>query len=305
MRSARSSPAARPELTAERHQRREVIGLEDRLDALLDQRHAIEAEPGVDVLGGERRQRPGRILVELHEDEVPVLEETLVLAAWKIAGRAVLRSAVQVELAARPAGAGRAGLPEVLRARTEDDPLTRHADRLPGGDRLLVRADPERVVALEDRDPDVLRPEPEAVQREFPGQLDRALLEVLPYGEVAEHLEEGEVPRRVADVLDVGRPEALLSARQEPSRAASRCRGSSPSAGAFPPSSAAPTRRTSRAPGTPTAGAGAREPRRTPGRSRGSRPWTRSSGDRRTTHDRRRRAAERRSVRARPPRRAR
>ena len=40
-------------------------------------------------------------------------------------------------------------------------------------------------------------------------------LEVLADREVAEHLEEREVPRGVADVLDVGRAKALLAARQQ------------------------------------------------------------------------------------------
>ena len=103
---------------------------------------------------------PDRVLVELHEDEVPVLEEALVLAAGQVVGRAELQAAVEVELRARAARPGRAGLPEVLRARAEDDPLARHADRLPRLDRLLVGAEAELLVALEDRDPDVLRLKP-------------------------------------------------------------------------------------------------------------------------------------------------
>src|SRR5262249_41392173 len=45
-------------------------------------------------------------------------------------------------------------------------------------------------------------------------ELDGALLEVVADREVAEHLEEGEVPRGVADVLDVDRAEALLAGGQ-------------------------------------------------------------------------------------------
>ena len=69
------------QLAAERDQRRELVGLEDRLDALLDQRHAVEAQAGVDVRRRQRRERARRVLVVLHEDEVPVLQEALVLAA--------------------------------------------------------------------------------------------------------------------------------------------------------------------------------------------------------------------------------
>ena len=158
-----------------------------------------------------RRLRP---LVVLHEDEVPVLQEALVLAAGQVVGRAVLEAAVEVELRAGPAGPGRPGLPEVLRARALHDPLARHADLLPALDRLLVGAEAERLVALEDRDPDVLASKPKHLQGELPGELDGLVLEVVAEREVAEHLEEGEVAGGVADVVDVDRAEDLLAARQ-------------------------------------------------------------------------------------------
>ena len=174
----------------------------------------LRPEPGVDVLRRQRRQRVDRVLVELHEDEVPVLQEALVLAARQVVGLAEVQPAVEVELAARAARTGRARLPEVLRARAADDPLARDADRQPRLDRLLVRADAELLVALEDRDPDVVRVEAEAVERQVPRELDRALLEVVAHREVAEHLEERQVPRGQADLVDVGRAEALLAARE-------------------------------------------------------------------------------------------
>ena len=93
------------QLAPERHQRHELVGLEDRRHALLDQRHAVEPQAGVDVLGRQRGQRPDRILVELHEDEVPVLQEALVVAAGQVVGLAPLQAAVEVELAARTARA--------------------------------------------------------------------------------------------------------------------------------------------------------------------------------------------------------
>src|SRR5262249_36796987 len=117
-------------------------------------------------------------------------------------------------LAARPAGAGRAGLPEVLRARALDDPLARQTDLLPQRDRLLVGADAERLVAAEDGHPELVRVEPEALRRQLPRERDRALLEVVADREVAEHLEEREVPMRRADDVDVDRAKALLTARQ-------------------------------------------------------------------------------------------
>ena len=77
--------------------------------------------------------------------------------------RAEVGAAVEVELRAGPARAGRAGLPEVVVAAEEHDALVRDADRPPVVDRLLVGAEAELLVAAEDGDPDVLEGEPEAV----------------------------------------------------------------------------------------------------------------------------------------------
>ena len=194
--------------------------------ALLDHGHAVEAQARVDVLGRQRRERADRILVVLHEDEVPVLQEALVVAAGEVVGRAPLQAAVEVELAARPARARRPRLPEVLLAGQQDDPRARDADRLPHRDGLLVGAEAERVVALVDRDPDVVGVEAEPVEREVPGVLRRALLEVLADREVAQHLEEGQVPGGRADVLDVDGAKALLAGGDAAGAAASRCPGS-------------------------------------------------------------------------------
>ncbi len=154
------------------------------------------------------------LLVVLHEHEVPVLEEALVLPARQILGRAVGDAAIDVQLRARSARAGGARLPEVLRARAFDDPLALDAQVPPAGDRLLVGTEPERVVAFEHRHPDVACREAEHLARELPGEFDRLALEVVAEREVAEHLEERQVPGGVADVVDVHRAKHLLAARQ-------------------------------------------------------------------------------------------
>src|SRR5205814_7394619 len=134
--------------------------------------------------------------------------------ARQVVGLAVLDAAVEVQLAARPARPGRARLPEVLLAVARHDPLARDADGHPRLDRLLVGPEAELLVALEDRDPDVVGVEAEDLQRRLPGVLDGPLLEVVADREVAEHLEEREVPRGGADDVDVRRAEARLAARQ-------------------------------------------------------------------------------------------
>ena len=54
------------------------------------------------------------ILVVLHEHEVPVLQEPLVLAAGEVLGGAEREATVDVQLRAWPTGTDRAGFPEVL-----------------------------------------------------------------------------------------------------------------------------------------------------------------------------------------------
>src|SRR5207248_1435171 len=125
-----------------------------------------------------------------------------------------VRAPVVVELRAWPARAGRPGLPEVVRAAQMDDPPVRHADRVPARDGLLVRAEAELLVAAEHGHPDALRIEPEVARGQLPGVFDRLLLEVVAKGEVAQHLEEGQVSSRLPDLLDVRGSEALLAGRE-------------------------------------------------------------------------------------------
>ena len=91
----------------------------------------------------------------------------------------------------------------------------RHPDLLPEADRLLVGAELELRVAGVDADPDAIPVELQPLLDELGRVLDRALLEVLAEREVAEHLEEREVERVEADLVDVGRAEDLLARRRE------------------------------------------------------------------------------------------
>src|SRR2546423_1376890 len=73
----------------------------------------------------------------------------------------------------------------------------------------------QRMIARGDTHPDALGVELQVVEDELPRKLDRAVLEVLPEREVSQHLEEREVVAVETDVVDVGRPEALLHGREE------------------------------------------------------------------------------------------
>ena len=59
------------------------------------------------------------------------------------------------------------------------------------------------LVVVIDGDGEALLVEAEVLGEQLPGELDRALLEVVAEREVAEHLEEGVVARGVADVVEV------------------------------------------------------------------------------------------------------
>ena len=122
-----------------------------------------------------------------------------------------LGAEVVVELGAGPARpGGPGGPPEVVLAAEADDALVREAVRLPQLHGLFVGG--HLVVAAEDAHPHLARGRCRAV-RELERPRDRLRLEVVAEREVAEHLEEREVPRRLADVLDVGRAEAALAGR--------------------------------------------------------------------------------------------
>ena len=201
--------------------------------------------------------------------------------------RAPLQAAVEVQLRARAARAGRAGLPEVLRARAQlDDPLARHADRLPD-----ARSPPRRGRgrAPRRRSKTVTQMssalEAEALDRQLPGELDRALLEVVADREVAEHLEERQVARGRADVLDVGGAEALLARRQ--ARRGRLLEAEEVGLERVHPGGREQHRRVERGghQRRRRAGAGGRAPRRSRGRSRGSRRTSRRRDRGTSQHD--------------------
>ena len=188
----------------------EAIRFPARADALEHGGPALETAARIDRGLRQGRHRPRRILVELHEDQVPDLHETT-----GIARRIVVRAArdltpVVMDLGARTAGARIAHRPEVLVLVEPVDLRGRDADLVaPDGVGLVVVA--------EDRDHEVVRLEADALGQQRPGVFDRRLLEIVAEGEVAEHLEEGVVARGAADVLEIvvlaGDPHAFLRRR--------------------------------------------------------------------------------------------
>ena len=168
-----------------------------RLDALQQSRDALEPHARID-----RRPRQGdalarRNLFELHEDEVPELEETVALlirAAGRPAGE---RLALIVE--DFRAGAARPGVahgPEIVRGRNPDDlPVRETGDLFPKPESLVV------VVIDGDEEP-VFR-QAEDLRDQAPGELDRVGLEIVAEGKIAEHLKECVMACCIADIVEV------------------------------------------------------------------------------------------------------
>ena len=167
-----------------------VLALQHRGDPL---------EPHAGVDRGPGQIDPGRLveLLELHEHEIPDLDEAvavLVSTARRAARHA--RPVVVKNLGAGTARAGIAHRPEIVGGRDAQDSSLRQArDLAPQVERLVVLGI--------DRDQQLVRWQAVLLGHQLPGELDREVLEVVAEREVAEHLEEGVVPRGVADVVEV------------------------------------------------------------------------------------------------------
>src|SRR5262249_54445948 len=152
----------------------------DGRDVLEDARRPLEAHAGVDVLLGQRRERPVRVELVRHEDEVPELEEALAPgAAWETSlGTTDLFAPVVVDLPVGPTRPRPADRPEVLRRWQRHDSLGRHPDLLPEVDRLLVRAELQLRIPGMDAHPQAVPVQSETVAHELRREADRPLLEV-------------------------------------------------------------------------------------------------------------------------------
>ncbi len=209
----RGAVAASGELDGAVQDRAHLIGLVHVLDALLEERDAFQAHAGVDVLPGQLPHDvelglAADVLDEvLHEHEVPDLQEPGVVGR-RAAVLAVRGSAIEEDLRVGAAGTGLSGVPVVVGAAEPLDALGLQPDDV-APDRLGL------VVGLIDRDPEILLLEAVAAVgfgagEQLPGVADRALFEVVAERPIAHHLEESAVTRRLADLFDVVRADALL-----------------------------------------------------------------------------------------------
>ena len=184
---------------------REEVGVVVGGDALEHGGQPLEAHARVHaIVNGSGHARPVGLLVELHEDEVPDLQPARAVLA--VVGHAVgtlgeLRAAVVVDLAAGTAGTRLGHAPEVLVVAGVDVAPARHAL---GRQADLVAPDgPGLLVVAVGRGGQALGGDAQVLGQELPGPVDGLALEVVAEGPVAEHLEEGVVARRAADLLEV------------------------------------------------------------------------------------------------------
>ncbi len=136
-------------------------------------------------------------LLILHEHEIPDLDEAVAFGIGA-AGRAARNAGpVVVEnFRARSARSGIAHRPEIVAAGDADNLVVGEArDLAPERGRL--------VIVGEHGDEQPILGKRKVAGEKLPGEEDRALLEIIAEGEIAEHFEEGVMARGVADIVEV------------------------------------------------------------------------------------------------------
>ena len=204
-------PVGRPvgnttEITNAGQQAAEFVGLPDRVHASEHAEDPLQAKTGVYRGRWQLGHRPIVVLLELHEDEVPNLDEPLVVAVSRPTGVAELWSLVPEDLRARATRSGVGHSPVVVLIQTLD-PF--------GGDAHLIAPDGRGlVIAHVHGDPQPLRIEPKVGSHELPREGTRLRFEVVAEAEVAHHLEEREVAAGATHLIEVvvlaTGPDALL-----------------------------------------------------------------------------------------------
>jgi hypothetical protein len=196
------------ELARRGDQRLERVRLVIVVGALHDGGDPLQPHAGVDRRLGQIADDLIVLLLILHEDQVPDLDEAVAVLVRRSRRPAGDMIAMVVE--DFRAGAARAAVahrPEIVLGRDPDDPAFGQAgDLAPKVEGLVVRV-------VDGRGQPVRRQAP-FLRQKGPGVGDRLLLEIVAEREVAEHLEEGVVARGVADIVEIvmlaARPDAFL-----------------------------------------------------------------------------------------------
>ena len=172
---------------------------------LHDGSHALQAHARIEVAVRQLRHGAVLLAVILGKDEVPELQEAVAVAAGLAVGTtaADLLAHVKVDLGAGTAGASGASGPEVVVLAQAGDVVLGNAQRTPHVVGLVVLGKDGKVQAVERQ--------LELLGDELKGPGAGLLLGDAAKGEVAEHLEEGQVTAVLADAIDVVGADALLA----------------------------------------------------------------------------------------------
>ena len=224
------------------HDGAEKVGFVDVGLALQDGGGAFQPQPGINAGRRQWSAAAGRILVELHEHQVPQFDEPFTVAVRMAAaelgfratgsftaeqrgefiGRrhlvslgmladALLGAAVVMQLGAGPGGAFQPGRPPpVILVTVAVDALRRHTD-------VVAPQLVGLIVVKVNRHVEAVGFQAEQIGAQFPGEGHCILLEIVSDAEVAQHLKESEV-LVVADLVDVGGAEGFLAAGEATAR---------------------------------------------------------------------------------------
>ena len=189
------------------------VHVEEGVHVLAHHGQTLQTHAGVDVFLAELGIVALSVVVELGEDDIPDLDIPVALAAH-VAVRlaaAVLFATVVVDLgagAARPA----AVLPEVVLLAEAVDPIAGDADLIvPDMPGLVVRRGGLVAGKHGGIQPVGVQPHPFRGGQKLPRPVDGFPLEVVAEGKVAQHLKISAVAGGLADVLNVGSADALLT----------------------------------------------------------------------------------------------
>ena len=195
-----------------RDNRREQIRLIRGIDALQYPRQPLKAHPRIHAWRGQVRARPIQVMVILHEHQVPQLHIAVAhIPACHSVGAvrraivsqaAILRAVVVVQFAARPARPLIARRPPpVLVVPKAVHPIGGYPLSLPQPARLFV--------GLVNRRRELVQRYAVALGHKLNGEIHRALLEIIAYAEIAQHLKQ-RIVRGIPHLFYVRRPKALL-----------------------------------------------------------------------------------------------
>ena len=172
---------------------------------LHDGGHALQAHARIEVAVRQLGHGAVLLAVVLGKHEVPELKEAVAVTAGLAVGAAAadLLAHVKVDLGARTAGAGGTGGPEVVVLAQTRDVILGNAQGAPHVMGLVVLGKDGEVQAVERQ--------LELLGDELKSPSAGLLLGDAAKGEVAEHLEEGQVTAVLADAIDVVGADALLA----------------------------------------------------------------------------------------------